>query len=132
MNYIEQGENFAKKTGTKKEVLSVSYRKYFHTDKQMRYVFKILLTKDGKQYTFDFGQSIAAGREEPSFYDLFACFQKYDVGSFEDFCSEFGYNTEDFKEKYFAEKIYKAVCKEYEAICRLYSSEEIEEMQEIN
>lgn len=131
MNYIEQGENFATKTGTKKEILSVNYKKYFHTDTQMRYVFKILLTKDGKQYTFDFGQSIAAGKQEPTFYDLFTCFQKYDVGTFQDFCSEFGYNTGDFKEKYFAEKTYKAVCKEYEALCRLYSSEEIEEMQEI-
>ena len=132
MNYIQLGEDFAAKTGTTKKVLSVTYKKHFHTDKEQRFVFKICLEKGGKQYTFDFGQSIAAGRKEPSFYDLFACFQKYDVGSFEDFCSEFGYNVEDAGDKYHAKRIYKAVCREYEAICRLYSSEEIEEMQEIN
>jgi hypothetical protein len=65
--------------------------------------------------------------ETPTSYDVLTCLQKYDVGSFEDFCSDFGYDEDSRK----AEKIYKAVCKEYENICKLWSDEEIEELQEI-
>jgi hypothetical protein len=66
--------------------------------------------------------------EEPTAYDILACLQKYDVGSFEDFCSEFGYD-EDSKT---AEKIYKAVCKEFDNVCKIWTDEEIELLQEIN
>lgn len=30
----------------------------------------------------------------PTLYDVIACIQKYDVGTFEDFCGEFGYDTD--------------------------------------
>jgi len=64
----------------------------------------------------------------PTVYDILACLQKYDVGSFEDFCSEFGYD-EDSKT---AEKTYNAVVEEYQGLCILYSDQELELMQEIN
>lgn len=51
-----------------------------------------------------------------------------DVGSFEDFCSEFGYDEDSRK----AFKTYKAVFREYEAMRRLFSEEALEEMREIN
>lgn len=63
---------------------------------------------------------------EPTNYDILACLQKYDVGSFEDFCSEFGYDEDSRK----AEKTYNAVCKEYEAVDRLFG-DIIEQLQEI-
>ena len=63
----------------------------------------------------------------PTAYDVLACLQKYDVGTFENFCSEFGYD-EDSRT---AEKIYKAVCKEYLNVCKLWSDSEIEELAEI-
>lgn len=65
--------------------------------------------------------------EQPTIYDVLACLQKYDVGSFEDFCWEFGYNVDSRR----AEKIYKAVCKEYEKLCTIFTDEEMELMQEI-
>jgi hypothetical protein len=65
--------------------------------------------------------------KEPNAYDIFACMQKYDIGTFEDFCTEFGYDTDSKK----AEKIYKAVEHEYIKLCSLFSPEEMEELQEI-
>jgi hypothetical protein len=65
---------------------------------------------------------------EPTSYDVLACLQKYDVGSFENFCAEFGYDEDSRK----AEKIYNAVCDEYKNICTLYTEEELEKLQEIN
>lgn len=64
----------------------------------------------------------------PNAYDILSCLTKHDVGSFEDFCSEFGYGVDSRS----AEKIYKAVVKEYEGLSMLYSDEELKEMSEIS
>jgi hypothetical protein len=64
---------------------------------------------------------------EPSMYSVLACLTKYDPYSFEDFCYNFGYDTDSRK----AEKIYHAVVKEWEAVERLFGDilEELEEIQ---
>lgn len=128
--YTKQAENFAKKYGVKLSVIGQpEYRRYFADDKESRYVFKLRLQRNKKSYTFTFGQSIQAGGEEPTFYDVLACLTKYDPGSFEDFCSEFGYDTDSRK----AEKTYKAVCKEFAAVERLFLEEEVmNELQKIS
>ncbi len=64
----------------------------------------------------------------PTAYDVLVCLQKYDVGSFDDFCSDFGYNIDSIT----ANKTYKAVCKEFESIQRIWSDDEIEKLQEIS
>lgn len=66
--------------------------------------------------------------KEPSDYSILACLQKYDVGTFEDFCGDFGYDTDSRK----AEKIYFAVQKEYSELVRLFTEEELEELREIS
>ena len=63
----------------------------------------------------------------PNEYDVLACLQKYDVGTFEDFCSEFGYD-EDSRT---AERIYIAVIKEYKDLTRIFTEEQMEELCEI-
>ena len=63
----------------------------------------------------------------PSEYDVLACLQKYDVGTFEEFCGEFGYDTDSKK----AEKTYLAVKNEFDMVQKLWSDKEIEELQEI-
>lgn len=63
----------------------------------------------------------------PSEYDVLACLEKYDVGTFEDFCSEFGYD-EDSRT---AERIYIAVIKEYKDLTRIFTEEQMEELIEI-
>ncbi len=65
--------------------------------------------------------------QAPTSYDVLACLQKYDVGTFEDFCGEFGYDTDSKT----AEKTYKAVVNEYTNVCKLFTDAEIEQLQEI-
>jgi hypothetical protein len=128
MNYKKQAETFAKNHGIKLQVIGEpEYKQYFTGDKDYRFVFKLRLTRNNKSYTFNFGQSIAAGDHKPDMYSVLACMTKYDVGSFEDFCNEFGYD-EDSRT---AERTYKAVCKEFKAVDRLFS-DIIEELSEIN
>lgn len=63
----------------------------------------------------------------PTNYDVLACLTKYDPNTFEDFCSEFGYDTDSKT----AEKTYNAVKDEYKNVCMLFTDEEIELLQEI-
>ena len=68
------------------------------------------------------------GFQPPTAYSVLSCLTKYDPGSFEDFCSEFGYDTDSRS----AEKTYQAVKDEYTNLCRLFSDAELELMGEIN
>jgi hypothetical protein len=63
----------------------------------------------------------------PTAYDVLTCLQKNDVGTFEDFCSEFGFDTDSRR----AETTYKAVVDEFKNLCALFSDSEIEQLQEI-
>lgn len=122
----EKAQDFATKYGVKLQVVGEpTYKKYFDDDKSPRWVFKMKLTRGKKSYTFQFGQSIASGRKEPTMYEVLACLQKHDVGNFDNFCGDYGYYGPQ------ALKIYKAVREEWQAIQRLFS-DVLEELQEIS
>jgi len=118
----------AKKFNIKLKIIDSTYKCTQWGKNQPRYVFKLQLLRGRKSYTFEFGQSIAKGSEEPTLYDVLTCLQKYDVGTFEDFCGIFGYDNDSRM----AEKTYKAVVKEFKAMERLFDSEELEVLQLIN
>lgn len=63
----------------------------------------------------------------PSEYTILCCLTKYNPETFEDFCSEFGYDTDSRR----AKKTYKAVVKEWLMITSLFSDEELEALREI-
>ena len=65
--------------------------------------------------------------EIPSAYDVLACLTKYNPGTLEDFCSEFGYDPDSKK----AEKIYVSVLEEFKNVAMLWNDQEIEILQEI-
>lgn len=90
------------------------------------------------KYSFDvlsYSEKLTAKKElkekkaeaTPNSYNVLACMTKYDPGTFEEFCSEYGYN-EDSRT---AEKIYFAVQKEYTQLARLFTAEQIEDLREI-
>ena len=127
--YELQAKKFMEKTGTKFKAKYIDHDFYFTDDKQSRDIYRTTLKRNGLQYSFKFGQSIINsnyGNIPPTPYNVFSCVQKYDVGTFENFCSEFGYDEDSRK----AEKIYFAVKKEFQNIERLFS-DVMEELQEI-
>ena len=65
--------------------------------------------------------------ETPSAYDVLACIEKSDPGTFADFCSEFGYDEDSRK----AETVYKAVKEQWQNVERLWSDKEIERLEDI-
>lgn len=125
--YVLQADKFLNDTNTKFKAVLHNYGLHFADDKESRYIYKCTLKNANGSYTFKFGQSIANEDTTPTAYDVLACLTKYDPGTFDNFCSEFGYDTDSRK----AENVYKAVCKEYENVCRLFSDEQIELLQEI-
>lgn len=136
--YTQQANDFAKKYGVKFTVFlnETEYRPYFLGDKESRYVFKCRLSRGRRSYTFHFGQSIAKGSESPDLYSVLTCLQKWDLGSFEDFCDEFGY--EAYNDEYTgynkkSMRIYKDCLREYDAVVRLFgdSGECYDELCEI-
>lgn len=131
MDYQKQANDFVKKHGVKLTVLDKDYKRHFSSDTEPRWVFHLNLSRNGKSYTFDFGQSIAAGSQTPTMYDVLACLQKYDVGSFDDFCSEFGYNDLPLGDYKAIKKTYKAVVKEFEAVQRLFG-DVMDELQDFS
>lgn len=65
--------------------------------------------------------------KEPSAYDVLCCLTKSDPETFDDFCSNYGYDSDSIK----ALKIYEKVCEEWKNIRMLYSDKEIEKLGEI-
>jgi hypothetical protein len=63
----------------------------------------------------------------PSEYSILACLTKYDPGSFVDFCSEFGYDSDSKT----ADRVYAGVKEEWLNVCRIWNDSEIEELREI-
>lgn len=109
------------------------YEKHFEDDKKPRHIFKVTLSRNGKRFSFNFGQSIADDAKHPDLYSVLACLTKYDVGTFENFCSDFGYEL--YNENYTGKnkssiKIYKAVCKEFQNVEKLFG-DCLDELQEI-
>lgn len=131
--YDKQALDFAKKHGLKFKIISCEYKVHgCFDDNTKRYVFKCRLIRNGKIYTFDFGQSLSKGSEEPALYDILACMTKYDVGTFDDFCDEFGYDSQPMSKYPVIHKLYNGVLKEYKAICRLFPEEDVmDEFREI-
>lgn len=64
----------------------------------------------------------------PTLYDVLACLQKYEVGTFQNFCDDFGYDSDSRT----ALKTYKAVVKEYDRMCSLFTDEELEVLQVVS
>lgn len=65
--------------------------------------------------------------KEPSLYDILSCLAFYNPGTFEEFCSEFGYDTDSRK----ALSTYIGVVEEWSKVQTLFNDYELEILREI-
>lgn len=109
------------------EILSISLDEYCCKKYKMHFrdLFYSEKVKVSKQYEQRKNDAI------PTEYDILACLQKYDVGSMEDFFSEFGFEIKSAKDMTNFFSTYNAVVEEYRNVCRCFTLEQIEAMQEI-
>lgn len=122
--YQTQANEFCKNTNTKITFGEPTYKDHFD-DGQLRWVFPVTISRNGQRMRVQFGQSIANGSQQPTAYDVLSCLQKYEVGTFEQFASAYGF---DLSRK--SRKVYNACSKEYDGVDRLFS-DVIEELREI-
>lgn len=145
--YEQTAIDFLKATGTKLQTEFIRHSYHFQDDKDTRDIYEITLTNERHRYRFNFGQSInnsgykikyihrgtGIERKEqeriaPTAYDVLACVTKNDPGTFENFCSDYGYDNDSRK----AYRIYKAVMKDWKNVELLFTPEQLEQLQEIN
>ena len=116
MEYKKQAEAFCKRNGVTMSVGEGVWRRPIWDEQREHCVFPVRLRRGGRSMTVQFGQSIAEGGNRPSKYDVLACITKSDPGSFEEFCGEYGYDTDSRK----AERTWKAVVREWKAVSRVF------------
>ena len=61
-------------------------------------------------------------------YDVVAALQKYEVGSFSDFCDKYGYDEDSRR----AERIYLDCTDKYYKLKKMFTEEEMETLREVN
>ncbi len=131
--YQKKAEDFLTEADTNFKVEFLRHAVHFEGETTKRDIYLAVFKRKGRSMTVEFGQSLnlsnASGhkRTSPTAYDVLACLTKYDPSTFEDFCSEFGYDVDSRK----AEKVYDAVCKEWANVQKIWSDKEIEALQEI-
>lgn len=137
--YTKQATDFLKKANATMniEFVGLAVNKDWK-ERERRNLYEITLSTPRGSMVFDFWDSIhnteitqLKGKKAaaiPTAYDILACMTKFDPGTFENFCSDFGYD-EDSRT---AEKIYFAAQKEYAQLAKIFTPEQLEEMQEIN
>lgn len=129
--YVENALKFMQKNGVKMSIKYVDYvYNPWNEEKWARWhnKYKVIIKRNNKQMTVNFYDSAYNTENglKPTEYDILACLTKYDVGSFEDFCWEFGYDLGTKN----VEKTYKAVVREYNNVVRVFG-DIIKELQEI-
>lgn len=137
--YTEQADEFCNKHNVTitfnplgREVDAEYVKRFKGSGLRTKYMVEVSRFRSDKpiiRETFEYTNSIndTEKKKKPTNYDILACIQKYDPGTFEDFCCEFGYDTDSRK----ALEIYLAVQQEYTKVNRLFR-DVIDELQEIN
>lgn len=137
-NYEKQAFDFLNETRTEFKALFFKHDYHFVDDHDKRDIYQITLKRGSRGFNFNFGQSLKASQkigvngfliagQVPTAYDVLACLTKCDPGSFEEFCEDYGYDTDSRK----AEKVYNAVKNEWLNIQKLWNDAEIEKLADI-
>lgn len=140
-SYEQQAIDFLKDTDTTMKIMRVDKRTDgVYINSGLHHDYKVTLKRNNKTWSFFFSDSVWNRKKNmlPSAYDILACLQKYEVEiDFSDFCNEFGYD-EYITNEYGrivantqAEKIHKAVLKEYEKVMLLFE-DVIDKLELIN
>ena len=136
--YSSEFGNSIKNSGLKIKNKGGQHLRTYNTSDMLKDgILKIVENKfivDGAKFNWSNKQGYKVTQNElslptfPDEYDILACLTKYDPDTFENFCGEFGLNTDSKK----AEKTYNEVCKEYAGVCSLWNEDEIDQLVEIN
>lgn len=135
-DYKKDAQDFLNKVNAKVTInfLEKGRVPQYWNEYRLHNIYKVTIKRNGKQYTYKFYDSIynTQNNIKPDAYDVLVCLEKYDVGSFEEFCSEFGYDEfDDYgRMNKTTKKIYNAVVREFKGVERVFG-DVLEEFAEI-
>lgn len=130
--YEEQAQKFLQDTKTTCRIVFVE--KTYNADwgegeTDLRNKYKVTLSNSEGKMSFVFWDSLFNTKKNirPTKYDVLACLEKWDPGTYQDFCCGYGYDAESRE----SEKIYKEVVEQYTNLVQMFSDEEMEALREI-
>ena len=136
-NYEKQAKNFLEKTKTNIQSKRAEQQTppLWHKEGEnygYKYIITITREKTKQSYIFNYWDSIHNKEQKklstPTIYDILACLDGYSPGAFQDFCDNFEYNNDSI----IAEKTYKAVVDQYFNLTSIFTTKELEQLNEIN
>ena len=132
--YVKQAQDFLKSCNATMQITytGIGTNKDWD-DKKLRNTYSVTITTPKGNMKIKFWDNIYNTEHaiKPTEYDILACLEKYDVGTIDDFVSEFGFEVHEWADVKRIENTYNAVVKEYQDLCRCFTPEQIEAMQEI-
>lgn len=97
--------------------------------------YRVTLKNKKHEYTFDFYDSIKNTEDGKKatydFYSVLACMSHYTPESFDDFCSEFGYEFKNESEYIKAKSTHMACLDEQKNLRKLFNEDQLEKLMEI-
>lgn len=98
--------------------------------------YRVTLKNKKHSYTFEFFDSIKNTEENKKatydFYSVLVCLGYYISDDFDDFCSDFGYEFKNETEYIKAKSIHRACLDQDKNIKKLFTSDQINKLSEIN
>ena len=118
MNYKKETLDFLKRVNANVKITPIGCEKPLWSSRYYS-TYRVTISRNGKKYTYKYYDN----NSTPNEYYVLSCLEKYDVGSYENFCKRFGYEMyDDYGMRFnkYTMKIYKAVVKEVEGVERVF------------
>lgn len=136
--YQKQAVDFLTETETTCEIVFLGLRSptWDRIKKREVNVYKVTLKNEKHSYTFEFFDSISnteKGKKATyDFYSVLACMGHYTPESFDDFCSEFGYEFANESEYIHIKSIHLACLDQDKNLKKLFTEDQLQKLSEIN
>ena len=132
--YVKQAKDFLESCNATMEITQIGYEQNKNwKDNSWRNTYRATIKTPMGSMWVKFWDSVYNTERgiEPNEYDILACLETYDVGTIDDFVQEFGYEVNEWADVKRIQNIYNAVKRQYKSLCRCFTPEQIEAMQEI-
>ena len=132
--YVKQAKDFLKSCNATMKITKIGYEANKNWDENIYHnTYRATIKTPMGSMWVKFWDSVYNTERgiEPNEYDILTCLEKYDVGTIDDFVQEFGYEVNEWADVKRIQNIYNAVKRQYKSLCRCFTSEQIESMQEI-
>ena len=132
--YVKQAKDFLESCNATMKITKIGYEANKNWDENIyRNTYRATIKTPMGSMWVKFWDSVYNTERgiEPNEYDILTCLEKYDVGTIDDFVQEFGYTVNEWADVKRIQNIYNAVKRQYKSLCRCFTPEQIEAMQEI-